>query len=409
MKKKADSPKKLVVKSNRLIEAKSKLSIQEQRILLTAISQIKPSEEDFNEKGYAISIAEFRELADLKGRAYYTEIKELTHRLVGRTIVIHEEDGILQTSWLSSAKYVDQQGIVYLNFDERLKPYLIQLKKEFTSYQLHYVMRLKSKYSTRIYELLKQYEKIGQREFSLEELREKVSVEDGKYDQFGDFNRNVVKKAQVEINKNTDIRFIYTPKKQGRKVIGIKFSIQINQDNIEAAKREIELLKLVEPLMELVPEKERNNQRIKSLLKKYIEKKDLDYIKWNILYVNSKSYTDYFKYLAKALSSNYGKNYQYQLFEEKEKRARQAEKEKKETEERARIIQENKAWEEKKRQEIDSLPEIQREMLFEIAVNNYAQKRRKNIKMIDPNSYGVFMEAASIIDDFIKDEIIVDN
>ena len=161
--------------------------------------------------------------------------------------------------------------------------------------------------------------------------------------------------------------------------------------------------------MELVPEKERNNQRIKSLLKKYIEKKDLDYIKWNILYVNSKSYTDYFKYLAKALSSNYGKNYQYQLFEEKEKRARQAEKEKKETEERARIIQENKAWEEKKRQEIDSLPEIQREMLFEIAVNNYAQKRRKNIKMIDPNSYGVFMEAASIIDDFIKDEIIVDN
>ena len=66
MKKKIGSPKKLVVKSNRLIEAKSKLSIQEQRILLTAISQIKPTEEDFNKKGYAISIAEFRELADLK-------------------------------------------------------------------------------------------------------------------------------------------------------------------------------------------------------------------------------------------------------------------------------------------------------------------------------------------------------
>jgi len=408
MKKKIGSPKKLVVKSNRLIEAKSKLSIQEQRILLTAISQIKPTEEDFNEKGYAISIAEFRELADLKGRAYYTEIKELTHKLVGRTIVIHEEDGILQTSWLSSAKYVDQQGIVYLSFDERLKPYLIQLKKEFTSYQLHYVMKLKSKYSTRIYELLKQYEKIGHREFTLDELREKVSVEDGKYEKYGDFNRNVVKKAQSEINKNTDIQFIYTPRKQGRKVVGIHFTIQINQDNVDAAKKEIELLKLVEPLMELVPEKERNDQRIRNLLKKYIEKKDLEYIKWNILYSNSKNYSDYFKYLAKALSSNYGKNYQYQLFEEKEKRARQLEKEKNEAEERERIIQENKAWEEDKRQKIEGLPEIQRDMLFEIAVSNYAQKRRKNINKIDPNSYGVFMEAANIIDDFINDEIVVD-
>ena len=409
MKKKLDSPKKLVVKSNRLIEAKSRLSIQEQRILLTAISQIKPTEEDFNEKGYAISIAEFRELADLKGRAYYTEIKDLTAKLVGRMIVIHEDDGILQTSWLSSAKYVDQQGIVYLNFDERLKPYLIQLKKEFTSFQLHYVMKLKSKYSTRIYELLKQYEKIGHREFTLEALREKVSVENGKYEKYGDFNRNVVKKAQVEINKNTDIKFIYVQRKLGRKVVGIKFSIQINRDNIETAKKEIELLKLVEPLMKLIPENECNNQRIRTLLKKYIEKKDLDYIKWNILYVNSKNYTNYFKYLAKALARNYGKNYQYQLFEEKEKRDQQLEKEKIEAEEREKIMQENRAWEADKREKIENLPEIQRDMLFESAISNYAQKRRKNIDKIDPNSYGVFMEAASIIDDFIKDEILIDN
>lgn len=408
MKKKYDA-KKIVVKSNRLIEAKSRLSIQEQRILLTAISQIKPTEEDFNEKGYAISIAEFRDLADLKGRAYYTEIKELTAKLVGRTIVIHEEDGILQTSWLSSAKYIDQQGIVYLNFDKRLKPYLIQLKKEFTSYQLHYVMRLKSKYSTRIYELLKQYEKIGRREFSLDELREKVAVEHGKYDKFGDFNRNVVKRAQSEINKNTDIKFKYTPKKQGRKVVGLEFTIIINRDNIEAAKKEIELLKLAETLMELLPESERNNQKIRNLIKKYIEKKDLDYIRWNILYVNSKSYTDYFKYLAKALSQDYGKNYQYQLFDEKEKLERQREKEKIKAEERQRIIEENDAWEADKRAKIDQLTEVQREMLFEIAIGNYAKKRRKNIKNIDSNSYGVFMEAACIVDDFLKDEIVIEN
>jgi plasmid replication initiation protein len=223
--KKDNSQKKLVVKSNRLIEAKSKLSIQEQRILLTAISQIQPSEEEFNKKGYAISIAEFRELADVKGMGYYSDIKEITSKLVGRTIVIKEEDGILQTSWLSSAKYVDQQGLVYLNFDERLKPYLIQLKKEFTTYKLHYIMKLKSKYSTRIYELLKQYEKIGYREFTVEQLRDIVVNERGKYSKFGDLNRNVIKKAQKEINKHTDIKFVYTLKKQGRKVVSINFDL----------------------------------------------------------------------------------------------------------------------------------------------------------------------------------------
>ena len=409
MKKGKIEPKKIVVKSNRLIEAKSRLSIQEQRILLTAISQIKPTEEDFDKKGYAISIAEFRELADLKGRSYYTEIKELTAKLVGRTIFIHEEDGVLQTSWLSSAKYIDQQGIVYLNFDARLKPYLIQLKKEFTSYQLNYIMKLKSKYSTRIYELLKQYEKIGHRYFSLIELREKVAVEDGKYEKFGDLNRNVVKKAQNEINANTDILFEYVPKKQGRKVIGIKFIISINKENIEIAKKEIELLKMAEPLMELIPEEERNNKKIRILIKKYLEKKNLDYIRWNILYVNSKSYTDYFKYLAKALSQNYGKNYQYQLFEEKEKRERQLEKEQKEAEERERVLAENRAWEKETREKINNLPEIQREMLFEVAVSNYAKKRRKNVDKIDVDSYGVFMEAASIVDDFINDEILIEN
>lgn len=408
-KEKYRSPKRLVVKANRLIEAKSKLSVQEQRILLTAISQINPSEEKFDDDGYPIAISEFRELADLKGRSYYTEIKELTNNLIGRTIAIHEPDGILQTSWLSSAKYYDQQGVVYLNFDKRLKPYLIQLKKGFTSYQLHYVMKLKSKYSTRIYELLKQYESIGHREFSLAELRDKVDVEPGKYEMFGDLNRNVIKKAQAEINVLTDIKFDYFPKKKGRKVIGLQFTIRVNHSNVEAAKKEIELLKQAEPLLALIPKEYQKNPKIEHIVKKYLVKKDKEYIKWNILYVNSRKYSDYFKYLAKALSQNYGKNYQYQLFEEQEKRERELEKRKKADKEREKAVQESKEWENGQRRKIDELSEVQRQILFEIATANYSKKRKKNIQEIDVNSFGVFMEAVNILDDFIKDEIQIEN
>ena len=141
-----DPGKRLVVKANRLIEAKGRLSVLEQRILLVAIAQIKPSEEELDNKGYPLNIAEFRETAGLKGKGYYSEIKEVTYGLVERGIIINEEDGDLQTSWLSSAKYHIQSGVVYLNFDPRLKPYLLKLKQSYTAYQLRYVIKLKSKY-----------------------------------------------------------------------------------------------------------------------------------------------------------------------------------------------------------------------------------------------------------------------
>ena len=45
--------------------------------------------------------------------------------------------------------------------------YLIQLKSQFTSIELRYAIHLQSVYAMRIYELLKQYRKIGERVLSL--------------------------------------------------------------------------------------------------------------------------------------------------------------------------------------------------------------------------------------------------
>lgn len=50
-------------------------------------------------------------------------------------------------------------------------PYLLQLKERFTRYELKNILYFKNKYSIRIYELLKQYEKIGKREINIKELR----------------------------------------------------------------------------------------------------------------------------------------------------------------------------------------------------------------------------------------------
>jgi plasmid replication initiation protein len=50
-----------------------------------------------------------------------------------KVVEIQEPGRLLQTHWVSSADYVDGTGMVNLTFDPLLKPYLLQLKGNFTS------------------------------------------------------------------------------------------------------------------------------------------------------------------------------------------------------------------------------------------------------------------------------------
>jgi len=90
----------------------------------------------------------------------------------------------------------------------------LELKEKFTSYQLENVVRLNSVYSIRIYELLKQYERIRKRKLTLEELRYFLGIEKDKYIQYGHLKNKVLLVAQKEINEKTDIQFTFNEIKQ---------------------------------------------------------------------------------------------------------------------------------------------------------------------------------------------------
>ncbi|WP_361920356.1 replication initiation protein, partial [Streptomyces sp. NPDC046876] len=124
----------VVTQSNRLIEARhmKPLSAREQKIILTMVSMIQPSDIDFKE--YSISIKEFSEMLGLKGHAKYEEIKEVALNLQAKTIFIPDEDGFITTNWVASQRYQEGEGIIKLSFSPYLKPYLLQLKTQFTSY-----------------------------------------------------------------------------------------------------------------------------------------------------------------------------------------------------------------------------------------------------------------------------------
>ncbi len=84
------------------------------------------------------------------------------------------------------------------------------------------MIKLKSTYSIRIYELLKQYEHIRERTISLESLRYYLDAIDV-YPNYANFKQRVLKHSQKELNQKTDISFEFEEIKSGRKVQRIKF------------------------------------------------------------------------------------------------------------------------------------------------------------------------------------------
>ena len=92
------------------------------------------------------------------------------------------------------------------------------------------MVKLKSSYAIRIYELLKQYEKLHERTFLLTDLRKMLGVEDI-YPAYGNFKQRVLVSAQKELKKKTDITFEIEEIKSGRRVTKIKFLISTTNKN----------------------------------------------------------------------------------------------------------------------------------------------------------------------------------
>jgi len=352
----------MVVKSNFLIEASYKLSAPEQRVILFLVSMINPNDEDFRE--YVFPIKDFAKMAGIKHKQEYAQTEEITKSLIGRAFTIHSPKGRLQISWLSSAEYQDGKGAVSLKFDSKLKPFLLQLKERFTKYGIEQVMRLKSSYSIRIYELLKQYEKFGKRIFFMEDLRSKLGISYSKYPRYGNLKQRVLSIAQEEIAEKTDLSYDFEEIKVGRGVGKIRFIInskaveknQITQAEpiqpIPATPESDEISKLIA----LLPAEYRGKESIKRLILSSFEKHGFDYVARNIEYANDGSNavkpgvslgkgSNYRVYLAKALVGDFG------LPSREDREANQAQEEKARQEQKAAALAMRQAQEKIQREQ----------------------------------------------------------
>lgn len=220
--------KTLVVQSNRLIEAKYRLSVEEQKIIKILISQIQREDEEF--KSYEFRIKDLAEMLEMGHKDIYRVLPKITERLMSRVLKFYNPDTqiLLQTSWLSSAEYRKGQGTVSLCFDPKLKPLLLQLQSYFTKYELGQIMQFKGRYTIRLFELQKSFLGRNTKEvfFSLSDLWEMLGLKKDEYKIFRDFKNRVLEPARIELLEKTGKSFTWETVKQGRggKVVGVRFT-----------------------------------------------------------------------------------------------------------------------------------------------------------------------------------------
>lgn len=212
-----------VVKANNLItKSRYSLSLQQQKVLLFLISQIKP-EDDYNTI-YELKISDFSTVCGYVEDSgyYYQSIKDDIKKLRDLSFWIEvDKDKEILLSWLNMVELNKNSGTIRISFHYSVSPYLFALREQYTQYNLYNVLCLTHKYSIRLYEYLSSMRYKGIFEVSIDELRKRIDAEN--YSVFGNFNLRVLKPSIDDINDYTNLNIEYKFRKKGKAVSHIIF------------------------------------------------------------------------------------------------------------------------------------------------------------------------------------------
>lgn len=238
---------RFIKKSNDLVEARYKFDIWETRLFTRMLMMIEREDKDFHE--YRVYLSDLiKDFGLDRSNASYERLKMGAMKLMTKIIQVVREtkDGPMEFS-TPIVVGVDNPlnpepgdgEFIDMSFHPKMKPFLLELREKFTMYDVRNILKLPSSYSIRIYELLKQYEKIGRRKFEIGELKRIIGaieertvrgkkVENDHYPLYGNFRQRVLLKAQKDLKEYTDISFTFDPIKKGRKYHWLIFHISSN-------------------------------------------------------------------------------------------------------------------------------------------------------------------------------------
>ena len=162
----AVSSPSVVTKSNDLIQ-KTRYSLPrvQQKVLLAMIAQIDPKNDKDPSKIYSMSFSDFAKLTgvNMASRSYLTYLRKTIKELADSSFWIEgksiqdDEDRLIR--WIGEDTKINRKTkMIHLQFSKNIFPYLTQLKSNYTSFNVEYLLQMNSTYSMRFYEILLSYD-----------------------------------------------------------------------------------------------------------------------------------------------------------------------------------------------------------------------------------------------------------
>jgi plasmid replication initiation protein len=239
--------KKMVVQHNALAEAKYRLSVRAQKLLIRLLAELDRRNDDFGE--IKLFLRDFAKLASGDpGDVLYKEFIETAKQFMGQFVSITQSPvpgerlprGLI-CHWISSMEKNPNDKSITFSFDPKLRPYLLGLSRNYFAYHTLHAFNLDSAYSIRLYQWAKSREYLRRpQQVALNDLRHFLGTVEIDCDgviikeslkRYNDFKKVALQPAVNEINKKTDIIIAFHEIKQpGTKIIcAIIFSITLKE------------------------------------------------------------------------------------------------------------------------------------------------------------------------------------
>lgn len=179
---------------------------------------------EYLQREHILTAKEFSETFNTDIYNSYKALSKAVDKLMKTDVKIERID--LKEIWrinvCSMAKYNKNEGRISIKFTDDIMPYLAQVRQKFVLYNLKEIANFNSLYTTRLYELIQEFQQTGWLLKSVSQLREIFAVGQS-FKLYGDFKRYTFGHACDEINSNYAIGLRFEEIKEGRKVVAVKF------------------------------------------------------------------------------------------------------------------------------------------------------------------------------------------
>lgn len=197
-------------------------TLTEEKALAYIVSKINPTDKELGPIEY--DIKEFCDICGFDERQSYVRVREVLDGLLSRRAWIDREngdsDGYTYFSHIHASK---GSGKGYVEINDKLKSYFINMKGNFYQFPLHDILAMKTARGIQLYKLLKSlYFKNRNIEFDIETLKGYLDCV-GKYPEFKVFRKKVLRPALEDINTYSDLQVDLETVKEGKYVKKVIF------------------------------------------------------------------------------------------------------------------------------------------------------------------------------------------